>query len=241
MNKALILALSAASILTGCKSVTESQTLKEIGNAPAMSPIGSGLQFSQAPQLSAYPKQPLHAASGYSLWSDSKAALFKDARALNIGDILTVNIQINDKASFDNETDRTRKNNRDTGWKANAEILGWKPQADSSLSFDNTSESNGKGTITRSEKLTLLVAAVVTGILENGNLLISGSQEVRVNHEIRILNVAGIVRPQDVNSENTISYEKIAEARISYGGRGRIMEVQQPPVGQQVVDLFSPI
>ncbi len=81
---------------------------------------------------------------------------------------------------------------------------------------------------------------MVTGILENGNLLISGSQEVRVNHEIRILNVAGIVRPQDVDSTNMISYDKIAEARISYGGRGRLTEVQQPPVGQQVVDLFSP-
>ncbi|NTJ41383.1 flagellar basal body L-ring protein FlgH [Agrobacterium larrymoorei] len=241
MNKALILLLAASSILTGCKSVTESQTLKEIGNAPAMSPIGSGLQFSQAPQLSSYPKQPLRTASGYSLWSDSKAALFKDARALNIGDILTVNIQINDRASFDNQTDRKRENNRDTSWTADAQILGWKPRADSSLTFDNTSEANGKGSINRSERLTLLVAAVVTGILENGNLLISGSQEVRVNHEIRILNVAGIARPQDVNSENTISYDKIAEARISYGGRGRLMEVQQPPVGQQVVDLFSPI
>lgn len=85
------------------------------------------------------------------------------------------------------------------------------------------------------------MAAVVTGILENGNLIISGSQEVRVNHEIRILNVGGIVRPQDVDAQNIISYERIAEARISYGGRGRLTEVQQPPVGQQVVDLFSPL
>ena len=90
------------------------------------------------------------------------------------------------------------------------------------------------------ERLNLLVAAVVTGVLENGNLLISGSQEVRVNHELRILNVAGIVRPQDVNADNEISYDRIAEARISYGGRGRLTEVQQPPIGQQVVDIYSP-
>ena len=86
-----------------------------------------------------------------------------------------------------------------------------------------------------------LVAAVVTGVLENGNLLISGSQEVRVNHELRILNVAGIVRPRDVDADNVISYDRIAEARISYGGRGRLTEVQQPPYGQQFMDLFSPI
>jgi len=188
-----------------------------------------------------YPKQPRHMASGFSLWSDSQGALFKDARALNVGDILTVNISMNDKASFDNETDRSRKNSKTTNWQAAAEILGWKPEADSTAGFDSDSQSNGKGSISRAEKLTLLVAAVVTGVLENGNLIISGSQEVRVNHEIRILNVAGIVRPQDVNAENTISYEKIAEARISYGGRGRLMEVQQPPVGQQISDIFSPI
>jgi flagellar L-ring protein precursor FlgH len=226
-------------LLAGCQSAP--QTLKEIGNAPAMSPIGSGLQFSQTPQMGSYPKQPKHMASGYSLWSDNQSALFKDLRALNIGDILTVNIQINDKADFANETERNRTNSSGMNWKAKAEILGWKPEADSSIGYGSDTDSQANGKTKRSEKLTLLVAAVVTGILENGNLLISGSQEVRVNHELRILNVAGIVRPQDVNAENVISYDRIAEARISYGGRGRLMEVQQPPIGQQVVDMFSPI
>ncbi|KQZ50778.1 flagellar biosynthesis protein FlgH [Rhizobium sp. Root149] len=223
-------------LLTGCAS----QTVKEIGNAPSMSPIGSGLQYAQTPQMSSYPKQPRHMANGYSLWTDSQAALFKDARALNVGDILTVDIQINDKADFDNETDRSRTNSTGLKWEVGASLLGWKPKTDGDLSTDSDTSSKGKGSTKRSEKLNLLVAAVVTGVLENGNLLISGSQEVRVNHEIRILNVAGIVRPQDVNAKNSISYDKIAEARISYGGRGRLMEVQQPPVGQQVVDLFSP-
>ncbi|GEO83439.1 MULTISPECIES: flagellar basal body L-ring protein FlgH [Alphaproteobacteria] len=231
-------ALLAVLLLAGC----ESQTLKEIGNAPSMSPIGSGLRYSQTPQMALYPKQPRAVASGYSLWSDSQAALFKDARALNVGDILTVNIQINDKASFANATDRSRTNSSGMNWSTAANLFGYKPPVTTGdLSSGSDTSTAGKGTIARSEKLTLLVAAVVTGILENGNLLISGSQEVRVNHEIRILNVAGIVRPQDVDADNTISYERIAEARISYGGRGRLTEVQQPPVGQQVVDLFSPI
>lgn len=229
-------ALVAALLLTSCGS----QTVKEIGNAPSMSPIGSGLQYAQTPQMSSYPKQPRHMATGYSLWSDSQAALFKDARALNVGDILTVDIQINDKADFDNETDRSRTNSTSLKWDVAANILGLTPSTNGDMGTDSDTSSKGKGSTKRSEKLTLLVAAVVTGVLENGNLLISGSQEVRVNHEIRILNVAGIVRPQDVDSKNTISYDKIAEARISYGGRGRLMEMQQPPIGQQVVDLFSP-
>lgn len=231
-------AVLAVLFLAGCQS----QTLKEIGNAPSMSPIGSGLRYSQTPQMALYPKQPRAMASGYSLWSDSQSALFKDARALNVGDILTVNIQINDKASFNNETDRSRTNKSGMNWSTSADFFGYKPpETTGELGSGSDTSTQGKGSTERSEKLTLLVAAVVTGILENGNLLISGSQEVRVNHEIRILNVAGIVRPQDVDADNTISYERIAEARISYGGRGRLTEVQQPPVGQQVVDLFSPI
>lgn len=231
-------AVLAVLFLAGCQS----QTLKEIGNAPAMSQIGSGLRYSQTPQMALYPKQPRAMASGYSLWSDSQSALFKDARALNVGDILTVNIQINDKASFNNETDRSRTNKSGMNWSTAADLFGYiPPTTTGELASGSDTSTQGKGSTERSEKLTLLVAAVVTGILENGNLLISGSQEVRVNHEIRILNVAGIVRPQDVDADNTISYERIAEARISYGGRGRLTEVQQPPVGQQVVDLFSPI
>ena len=230
-------AILAVLFLAGCQS----QTLKEIGNAPSMSPIGSGLRYSQTPQMALYPKQPRAMASGYSLWSDSQSALFKDARALNVGDILTVNIQINDKASFNNETDRSRTNKSGMNWSTTADFFGYKPpETTGELGSGSDTSTQGKGSTERSEKLTLLVAAVVTGILENGNLLISGSQEVRVNHEIRILNVAGIVRPQDVDADNTISYERIAEARISYGGRGRLTEVQQPPIGQQVVDLYSP-
>ncbi|MDE1159715.1 MAG: flagellar basal body L-ring protein FlgH [Neorhizobium sp.] len=238
MKKTAVL-LATTMALTGCQAL-QSQTIKEIGNAPAMSPIGSGLAYGQTPQMSMYPKQPRHGASGYSLWSDSQAALFKDARAINVGDILTVTIKINDKANFDNETQRNRTNSKTTTWDVNAQFLGWKPNTSSSLAAGSDSQSDGNGKIKRSETLNLVVAAVVTGILENGNLVISGSQEVRVNQEMRILNVAGIVRPQDVDSSNQISYDKIAEARISYGGRGRLTEIQQPPVGQQASDLFSP-
>lgn len=229
--------IAVAGLLAGCQ-----QTVNEIGRAPSMSPIGSGLQYAQTPQMAMYPKEPRAMASGYSLWSDNQAALFKDARALNVGDILTVDIQINDKASFDNKTERSRENDSGFNIGANGKSqtspgFGWS----GGLDYGSNTSSKGDGSTERSEKLVLQVAAVVTGVLENGNLLISGSQEVRVNHEMRILNVAGIVRQKDVDSDNKISYEKIAEARISYGGRGRLTEIQQPPYGQQVMDLISPI
>jgi flagellar L-ring protein precursor FlgH len=237
MNMRLTATMAAVVLLAGCQS----QAIREIGRAPAMSPIGSGLQYAQTQEMSLYPKRPRQIAQGYSLWSDSQAALFKDARALNVGDILTVNIQINDKANFDNETNRSRTNSSGINWDATAKIMGWNPDTTGDLKSGSDTSTDGKGKIQRSEQLKLLVAAVVTGVLENGNLVISGSQEVRVNQEIRILNVAGIVRPQDVDADNQISYEKIAEARISYGGRGRLTEVQQPPRGQQAVDLLSPL
>ncbi|MDO9416059.1 flagellar basal body L-ring protein FlgH [Pararhizobium sp.] len=235
--KYLVPVIATALALTGC----DSQTIREIGRAPEMSPIGSGLQYGQTQQMAMYPKEPRHVVNGYSLWSDSQAALFKDARAINVGDILTVNIRIDDKASFDNKTDRSRTNKSGINLGSSGQSTGGSYDWSGDLNYGSNTNTKGEGTTERSEKLVLLVAAVVTTVMENGNLIISGSQEVRVNHELRILNVAGIVRPQDVDAGNTISYEKIAEARISYGGRGRLTEVQQPPVGQQIVDLFSPI
>lgn len=236
MRKLTAIVATILPLLAGCQS----QAIKEIGKAPAMSPIGSGLRYGQGQEMSLYPKKPRQVSRGYSLWSDSQAALFKDSRALNVGDILTVNIQINDTASFNNDTKRSRKNAQDLKFSASASAGGFSASPSASIGNGTDTSTNGSGSVKRSEKLTLRVAAVVTGVLENGNLVISGSQEVRVNQELRILNVAGIVRPQDVNSDNQVSYDRIAEARISYGGRGRLSEVQNPPVGQQLIDLVSP-
>ena len=235
--KTRLIALSVLMVVAGCNS----KSVKEIGRAPSMSPVGTGLQFTKTSEIGLYPKEPQQVATGYSLWSDSKAALFKDSRALKVGDILTVTINIDDSATFDNTTDRSRDTSWGKDYSIDNEGLLAPLTAGGKVKNSANTSTKGDGSIVRKEKLTLQVAVVVTGVLDNANLLISGSQEVRVNQEIRVLNLAGIVRPQDVDSDNKISYEKIAEARISYGGRGRLSEIQNPPVGQQALDIFSPL
>ena len=212
--------------------------VKDIGREPHMTPVGSGLQTQAQPVNAAlFPAQI--PAANQSLWDDSRAGLFRDARAMKVGDVVTVAISINDKATFDNTTDRSRES------KSNylvdlATSLKHSTKLNATSDLSSSTSTKGQGTIDRSEKIQLSIAAVVTGVLPNGNLLINGSQEVRVNFELRLLTIAGIVRPRDIAHDNTISYDKIAEARISYGGRGRITEVQQPALGQQILDIFMP-
>jgi flagellar L-ring protein precursor FlgH len=175
-----------------------------------------------------------------STWSNASADLFTSPRARQVGDIVTVNIQIDDKAEFDNASDRSRQSSISAGLDYAFSFKGWNADGTGDIGVDSSSSSTGQGTIDRSEKLRLSVAAIVNEVLPNGNVVISGSQEVRVNFEVRVLNIAGIVRPRDISPKNTIGYDKIAEARVSYGGRGRLMEVQQPAYGQQIYDVVAP-
>jgi flagellar L-ring protein precursor FlgH len=181
-----------------------------------------------------------------SLWRNGSRAFFKDQRAHQIGDILTVKVKITDKASLENESNRSRKNNEDSGvdnffGRSNL----WAPLNKVGVpgrifTADSNASSDGKGAVERKEELQTNVAGVVTQLLPNGNLVIEGRQEIRVNFEIRELIVAGIVRPEDIESDNTIDSSKIAQARIAYGGRGQLMDVQQPRYGQQAFDVFLP-
>lgn len=185
--------------------------------------------------------------NGNSLWQAGSRAFFRDQRAAAVGDILTVLIEIDDRASIDNRTQRSRDNSEDAQLPA---LLGFESKLGAILpdevdpnnltSLGSTSSSSGDGQIERGEKIELKVAGIVTQILPNGNLVIAGRQEVRVNFEVRELAIAGVIRPEDITSQNTISYEKIAEARISYGGRGHLSDVQQPRYGQQLYDIIFP-
>jgi len=164
-----------------------------------------------------------------------------------VGDILTVEIAIKDTASIKNETTRTRDNLETATMGAlfgyEAALNGILPQAVNNanlLNIDTDMSQKGTGAITREDTINLKLAAVITQVLPNGNMVIAGKQEVRVNFELRELLINGVVRPEDITATNTISYEKIAEARISYGGRGHISDVQQPRLGSQVLDIINP-
>jgi flagellar L-ring protein FlgH len=216
--------------------------IADIGREPAMTPVGSGLNPSRTPMaMEARAQPPRH---DNSFWHDASADLFRDPRAMRVGDVVTVKISIKDKASLDSTTERSRNSSHNLGYDLkydlNAGLLKGKGEGTIASNLDAKTTSKGEGAVTRSESIELLVAVVVTDVLPNGNLVISGTQEVRVNSEVRVLSVAGVLRPRDIATDNTVSYDKIAEARISYGGRGRITEIQQPGWGQQVVDLLSP-
>lgn len=211
---------------------------QDLGREPAMTPVGAGLGVHRTPVPHVFAQTGAN--SPGSTWSNASADLFTSSRAKRVGDIVTVLIQIDEKAEFENATDRSRRSNIRTGFDYGLQFKGWEADGSADGGVRSSSTTDGKGTIDRREKMRLSVAAVVTEVLPNGNAVISGSQEIRVNFEVRVLNVAGIVHPGDITKKNTISYDRIAEARASYGGRGRLSEVQQPGWGQQVYDVVAP-
>ena len=222
-----------ASCLAGC-----SPGLQDLGREPAMSTVGSGLVGIEGPAR--HTIEQLTGPSSGSEPGDLATRLFQDPRAHRAGDLVTVKIAINDSASLDNKTGRSRVSKSDYGVSAKIDNDVMSRNLNASAALNGDTSSNGQGSTTRSERIELLVAALVTGVLPNGNLVLSGSQEVRVSHELRLLKIGGVIRPQDISRDNTITYDKIAEARISYGGRGRLTEVQQPAYGQQFLDQIMP-
>lgn len=228
--------VACAALLGGCMN-----DVSEFNREPQLSRVGSGLNAPRDPIPVTYKTAYSAESSFNSLYSRHTEDLFRDTRAMKVGDVVTVKISIRDKAKLDNNTDRSRDSRSQFGLDFLAGLAG-KSTAVAKLdsNIDSQSSSRGRGLTDRSEEVELSVAAVVTEILQNGNLMISGSQEVRVNYDIRVLNIAGMVRPRDITGLNTISYEKIAEARIAYGGRGTISDVQRPRYGQEVMDILMP-
>lgn len=241
----LVLTMLAALTLSACGA---GERIANIGKAPDLSPISNPTTDpNYVPVRMPMPAPRVDETQPNSLWQAGSRTFFRDARASQVGDILTVKIEIDDEASISNETQRSRANSESA---EAPNILGYGGTLDGllpdDLDLDNLidlgsdSSSAGAGSVARGEQIELQLASVVTDVLPNGNLVIYGRQEVRVNFEVRELAIAGIIRPSDITSSNTVSYEKIAEARISYGGRGQITDVQQPRYGQQLYDIIFP-
>jgi flagellar L-ring protein FlgH len=231
--------------LSACSAVDR---ISDIGAKPQLAPIVNPVKAPGYTKVSMpMPKAERPLPMANSLWRPGSRSFFKDQRAQRVGDIVTVNVAIEDTAEIDNTTTRTRSNTEDGDI---TNLFGVENQLNkflpgavnpaSLLSLGSSSNSTGAGEVERSESITMTIAAVVTQVLPNGNLVIWGHQEVRVNFEVRELMVAGVVRPEDISSSNTVAHTQIAEARIAYGGRGQLTDVQQPRYGQQVLDIILP-
>lgn len=248
----LILSLTAGALTLGACS-----TAVEAVRGPELAPIGypaalvpTSQTYLPSPEEQAALRAAQNgavAASANSLWRTGARTFFGDQRARRVGDILTVAISIDDRAQTSNSTNRTRSNEASGGVSnffglenslGRAFPGGFDPS--NMVGIQGESNASGSGTVSRAERVNLTIAAVVTDVLSNGNLIIQGRQEVRTNREVRELTVAGIVRPEDISSANTISHTQIAEARISYGGRGDISRMQATPAAQSLVERFSP-
>nr|WP_170518350.1 flagellar basal body L-ring protein FlgH [Ruegeria atlantica] len=236
------------SLLFAILAVSACGRLDHLGKPPSFTPN----EDSPEHVAMLWPGLPLHTqpqrnVDRSSLWSGGQQSLLGDQRAIKKGDILTVVIELDEKAEFSNDTERSRSASESLGIvglfglpQRAADHLPEGASLADAVEIDSASESTGEGSVKRKEKLTLRVAATVIDVLPNGVLSISGSQELRVNFELRELLVTGYVRPQDISRKNEITYDKIASARVSYGGRGQITDVQQPRYGQQILDAVLP-
>jgi flagellar L-ring protein precursor FlgH len=236
-------------LLTSC--ATTMDQLRNVGREPKLTKV-EGPQYKQTynpvmwQDLDAEANK-LAPKNNNSLWQPGSRAFFRDQRARRVGDILKVNIKIKDNAAFDNKSAQVRKNKENTGvtniFGAENKLKGlYKGTFDPSklINLSSDRDVNGSGKIARNESVNTQIAAMVAQILPNGNLVINGHQEIKLNYELREVHVEGIVRPEDISSDNSVDADQIAEARISYGGRGHITNMQQPRVGHQVLDAISP-
>jgi len=239
----LLLCIALAG-LSACASTMDK--LERVGKKPPMSIVENPHVKPEYKPLSWPMPKPEPETTKYvnSLWRPGARSFFRDQRASRVGDILRVRVEIDDEAEIDNETLRSRETNEDVqvpnlfGSLRGKVVPGNRQDPLFGLSAEN--ESDGTGEIEREEQIRTQVAALVTQVLPNGNLVIDGSQEIRVNFEVRELTVQGVVRPEDIASDNTIDASQIAEARIVYGGRGQLTDVQQPRWGYQVIEAVSP-
>ena len=245
MIRTALILLAAGLSLQACATA---ERLAEVGQPPSMTPLESPERLARADEfIMPQPTPAVDTAqpAPNSLWRSNSRTFFGDPRAQAVGDIVTINIDISDSAQLQNSTDRSRASTEDADMSAffGFDMTGFFNDSidpTSVASLGSTSSMQGSGSVNRQESISLTVAALVTRVLPNGNLVIAGRQEVRVNNEVRELLITGIARPEDIGSGNTLEHTQIAEARISYGGRGHLTDVQRPRVGQEIFDILMP-
>jgi flagellar L-ring protein precursor FlgH len=241
-----VVVAAATLALAGCNA---GERLQNVGRAPDLSPIADPQQQAgyQPVSMPMPPPRTESSTESNSLWRTGARGFFKDQRARQVGDILTVHVTIEDEATLNNQTSRSRDNSDNLGIGGlfggeqildNALADSFEPEA--AVDLSSSMSNQGRGSVSRDEEIELKVAAVIVQVLPNGNLVIHGRQEVRVNFEKRELIIGGIVRPEDVSPTNTIPHDQIAELRVAYGGEGQISDVQQPRYGAQVLDILLP-
>ena len=239
------IALMALLVLTGCG---QAERLSRIGRAPDFSPMVDPTQDPRWRPVSMPMPAPSDAPPlANSLWRPGSRTFLRDQRAAQVGDLITILVTIADDAQLQNRTQRSRTGAETLaapnlfGQERNPRRL-YPPGANPAalLNTNSTGTTNGDGNVRRNESINLRLAATITQTLPNGNMVLSARQEVRVNTEMRELSVQGVVRPQDIASDNTVRHDRLAEARISYGGRGALSDIQQPRLGQQLLDILSP-
>ena len=233
----LFAALLSASALCACSALDR---LENIGEAPQMAPVGNP---ADTQMVAAIPQPPPVTHAGNSLWQPGAKSFFHDPRATHVGDVITVNVSVADAAKLSNSTTRSRTNSDDanlTNFFGLENALPKSMDPGSLVKMGSDNSNVGAGSINRSESINLTLAALVAQVLPNGNLVISGHQQMLVNNEMRDLQVSGIVRTEDITAENTVDLSQIAEARITYGGKGTMSDVQQPRYGSQLFDILMP-
>ncbi|HEY2069361.1 MAG TPA: flagellar basal body L-ring protein FlgH [Rhizomicrobium sp.] len=228
-----------AAVLSACSAVDR---VENIGKTPAMAPINMP---PSTPVSVPLPPPPPNYREANALWVPGSHSFFHDPRASHVGDLITIDITIADAAKIQDTTTRTRTNSDDANLtnffgleNKLQKVLGSDPA--SLVKMGSDTSNVGAGSVDRSEDINLTLAAIVTQGLPNGNLVVSGHQQVRVNNEMRDLQIAGIVRPEDITQDNTVNLSQIAEARVSYGGKGQITDMQQPRYGSQLYDILMP-
>ncbi len=227
--------------LSGCGALSR---LSDLGRPPSMTPISDPTTARDYRPLT-MPMPPLQPVPVdlASLWRPGSRSFFKDQRAAQVGDLITVLVDITDAADFENNTTASRTGAESMGIPS---LFGLKQKivqtvtGASSVSTNSTNSNISTGSTKRNETMTLRLAGTVTQVLPNGNFVVSARQEVRVNSELRVLQVSGIVRPEDIAGDNTVTHDRMAEARISYGGRGQLTDLQTPRYGQQLMDILLP-